>query len=222
MQTKAEKLLLEEDIKYVRKNRPNMEYIESLEKKIEFYLKREPHDEDMWIKYALFEAGMPLKDTSKAVEILGGLINYNPNNVKAMLIMADLQSLDLGGVDNKLFEKLTQAKVENKEDTAMIALVISWFYSQKDNEYNEEKWLKKSILLGPKLSYNFILLGKLYFEKGDEEKGKHYMKIGLNNITNQSIDHLNEVDKYINEFIKGLNRTAEYIDYIKEEYGIAN
>jgi len=222
MKTTNEKSLLEKEIKYIREKKVDSKYIDFFEERVELYLKENPEDEDMWLKYALFEAEMPLKDTQKAVNILRKLINYNPNNIKAMLIMADLMNLELGGVDNELLEKLINAKSSNKEEAAMLALTISLFYSKKADEVNEEKWLKKSILLDQKLSCSFTRLGELYFRQGNKKRGRQYIKIGLDNILLQPHDHLDEIDEYINEFVKGINSTSEYIEYMKEEYGIEN
>lgn len=199
------------------KNAPLLE----MENLIDEYLKDNPCDADMLIKLALTVDTPPLADYIKAIECLKKALKCEPDNVTALLVLAYTEFMNLGEMDEDVFQQLCAVQDLDPEIMSMVEYVKSWHYERNKNFGNYEKSLLKSIELWDKHANNYKYLGLYYIDSGNISEGKKLLRKALENITyvypmKNSTREIYDVNEFLDEGIKGIHITQPNLETLHE------
>ncbi len=186
--------------------------VEEAEKIIEKYLKDDPSNINLWLRLAVTVINVPLVDYNKSLECLDKVYELNPSNLVALILEVYIHIYCLGGVDERLYNKLKSVKTEDKEILSIIKYLMSEYY--RDN--NVEKrlcLLKESIFLCDRYTSNYEELAQIYLKKGKKIKAKNLLEKGYQNVISTpetdalTLDFTN-VKNYINEFVIRIDKST--------------
>ena len=188
-------------------DRKNAEKLRIIFKK---YLKENPYDTEIWLKFILLLYLAPLHEDLGAIKCIEKVLEYDPHNVKALLLLYYIHE-HIGTAELGLFEKVSNFKTSDSEIQSMIEYGKSWYYQDNDNYDNYEQCLIRSIELCNKHVSNYISLGQYYLIKGKLTQGSALMKKGLSNVKNIIDDDYKynalDIEEFFNERFKGIHIT---------------
>ena len=199
-----------------------IEELEKIESLIENKLKEDPSNIALWLRLAILELVPPLVDHEKSIDSLNRALAIDKNNAIATLLLAYVNYYCVAGIDEELMNKLNSISTDDNEINSMLKYVASWFYIDKDPKF-EEMLLQESINSSEDHVYNYVHLAKLYFKQGRNQEAVVLVKKALDNI--KKIYSLNDskegydftdVNKFLNERIKGICLTDSNLKFIKE------
>lgn len=155
-----------------------------LEERAEDFLRQNPHDIDVWLRYAIFEFQSPISDYTKSLSILRLALDHNPKHVDLTILYAyimnghwywnkDLKVLD--ALDALYTQPITDSKVKD-----IIPYLKAMYYDDLD-ETLCEKFLAESTV-NSELVNNYVWYGTHLIRKGDYDQGKKMIRSALSNI----------------------------------------
>ena len=148
---------------------------------IKDYLKKYPQCTEAWLLLATIECNPPLEMADEVAKYINPILEYDPTNAYALLLLAHAQYYFTGIIEPETYEKLCSIKNESSEVMAMVEVAKARYFEGK-NILEYEKAIKKSIEYSSEQTTNFSMLGKLYLEQGKIVTGKQMIKKGLNNV----------------------------------------
>jgi hypothetical protein len=169
----------------------------ALTKLLTTYLKHNPYDTEIWIKFALIIHCL-FKDNNYAIECLKTILMYQSNNIPVTMFLVFLTE-HVSTIDDQLFEQLCSLQSSNKEILSLIEYQKAWYYLNK-NEALYQYTLESSIELCDKFVWNQRALGCFYFLQKEIEMGRSFFKKAINNI-----HHIYSYDEYQYVGISNIN-----------------
>ena len=186
------------------------------------YLKEYPQDTEMWLKLTMIEFTSPWEDYERIEKYIGSILEYDKNNVQALLILAYAQRAYREGVSDEVFAGLQHCcdVVANKELLSMLYLAIAWYYDPWPSYSDEKKYelsLLQSIQCCNKYVKNYVYLAELYFKQGRGFEAKEMIYHALKNIRNvyrsdNYVSDITDVDRFFNEYFKGYSYTQAELE----------
>jgi tetratricopeptide (TPR) repeat protein len=215
--------LTREEQKFIQKINQlcSLHKAEEAEEKFENFIQKNPNNIEMLLRFAFFEYYSDLHDDLKCIHYLKLVLNLEPNNLDALLLLSDLV---IARHDEKLslFNRLEFVQTEDNEYASMIEYCKTLFYQDENNNEMREKTLEKSIELCSTHFYNNYELAKIYKEKKEFVKAYILMKSALKNIRlvyppeGHDIDYT-DYQEYFNELIKRVHVShLHYKSYCKQ------
>jgi len=195
--------------------------LEVIKNLIDEYLAKNPEDADVRLRLVILIFIPPLEDPELLVKYLNEVLKYDPDNIYAVLILAYTEEIFWGGITDSVFSKLNNLSSKNSEIVSMIELAKSWYYQRKGNNELYEKHLLNSISYCDKHVSNYTELASFYAKKGEKDKAKKFAKKAIDNVKviydeNSSITDVTDIEKFINEYIKGTHITDTNLESIYE------
>lgn len=200
--------------------------LDVIEKEFLKYLKEAPQDHDTWIRLAIFVNEAPHVDFVQAIKYLEYVLAEDNQNLKALLVLADIKDMSCGGIDKDLLDRLSAVNTEDNEKLSMIEYIKSKFYRFSDRKKMVEH-LARSVNLYSKHVNNNEELGEYYFTQGKIEESCKLIKQALKSVAYvfpQSYTFIGSyllittVDDFIAEFIKGTYTSCERVERLGHLY----
>jgi tetratricopeptide (TPR) repeat protein len=186
------------------------------------YLKENPCDTEVWIKFALLLYSALLHEDLKAQKCLETILEYDANNIQVKLFLVYIIE-HYSYIDEDLFEILNKIKTPNKELMSLVEYSkSSYYYLTKEDFDSYELCLKKSIELCDKYVSNYVDLGQFYIKRGNIQQGYELMKKGLQNVE-YVYDEAHPYDildfeEFFNERFKGIHLSDSNYKIILESF----
>jgi hypothetical protein len=186
----------------------NIVPLEEIKNLINEYLEKHPQDTDIRLRLVMLEYTPPWEDPEQLDKYLNDIFKYDPNNIYATLILADVENFFWGAITDSLFKKLSNLSSKDSETMSMIELAKAWYYEEKGNDKLYEKHLLNSIKYSDKHVKNYRALANFYAVKGEKSKARNFAQRAINNIKEIftqgfSITDVTDVEDFFNEFFKG-------------------
>jgi hypothetical protein len=198
-----------------------------LEQRLESYLKANPEDSENLVRYAIFLHDEPsISDSNKSIDILTNLLNRDPQNIRALLVLSDIQGSTKGKIDETTFNLLSNFQTKNSESLSMIEYLKARYYFDEDKKQRKQA-LVKSVRLCSKHVNNNKELGEIYILDGEKSEGCALIKRALKNILCISPEvwpyikksvYITSVDNFIDYFIKGTYNTQSNLQNLGHLY----
>jgi tetratricopeptide (TPR) repeat protein len=192
----------------------NWDALEEAEKLILDYLKVNPQDIDAWSRLVILETLSPIEDYERATEYLNIALKYHKDNSIFLVLMLFFTDWYLGGLNQKLVEKVLEIKqTADCETSSILSYILAWHYKSKDI-CKYESLLNASIHECAKHVTNYTDLGKHYLSKGEKELGTTMIREGIANVkiiykdSNIVFDPL-DITRFVNERITGIFMTED-------------
>lgn len=196
----------------------NRIYAEQLQLMFEDYLRKNPYDTEIRIKFSFVLYRSLLNANICAIECLEKILEYEPNNILVSLIIFYIHQHE-SVVDQEVFEKISNLQTNDTEIQSMIEYAKSWY---RDNYDDYEKCLVKSIQLCDKYLWNYVDLGQLYIKRKDLAKGYALIKKGLENFEyvydEQRPQDILDIEEFFNERFKGIHLSKPNYEIILESF----
>lgn len=193
--------------------------VEETEEIIEKQLEQNLENVNLWIKLALTVLCVPLVDYDKSLKCIEKVNSIEENNILSLILESCIYHYHLGGIDERLFNKLYSITSEDEEVLSMTRYLMALYYHDS-NEYKRKELLEESIKLCNKHVFNYEELGKIYVNWGDINKGKEMLEKAYENIKVvydvESLYDFTDVNEYIYEYVKGTHASLENKLRIKE------
>ncbi len=194
--------------------------LEEIKNLINKYLEKHPQDTDMRLRLVILEYSYH-EDPELLGKYLNDIFEYDPNNIYATLILADVESFFWGAITDSLFEKLSNLSSKDPEVMSMIELAKAWYYEEKGNDELYEKHLINSIKYYDKHVKNYKSLANFYAEKGEKSKAKKFAQKAINNIKEvftqgSPITDITNVEDFFNWFFRGTCISRSSLDSLSE------
>lgn len=145
------------------------------------YLKSHPRDTGIWFKLALAQQTIPLADWPGAVASLNKILEYDPLNIKALLLKAYIYYM-WGATDEATDNALAAVNTCDVRERALIYYVRSWYFSRTDRKTLKEEMIKKSISVCPDFVRPHLDLAKIYEKRNQLKEACFHYNAALNNI----------------------------------------
>jgi len=199
----------------------NIVPLEEIKNLINEYLEKHPQDTDIRLRLVMLEYTPPWEDPEQLGKYLNDIFKYDPNNIYAILILADVENFFWGEITDLLFKRLSNLSSKDPEIMSMIELAKAWYFEEKGNDKLYEKHLLNSIKYCDKHVKNYRALANFYAEKGEKSKAKKFAKKAINNIKEiftqgSSITDVTDVENFFNEFFKGTCTDKDNLDSLQE------
>jgi tetratricopeptide (TPR) repeat protein len=194
---------------------------DELEKLLESYLRDMPHETELWLRLAIVEIYPPFADYDKAVYCLSSILSYDSDNINALLLLAYVSDMFLGGIDDELFKKLNKVSLKEKVCQSMVELAKAWYYERRNKQLYEASLLK-SIQLSPSCVFNYVNLARYYAKTGKIEEAKTLFRKALANVTTlytsgKHQDDPTNKEEFFKVHIKGTSITDILFQSMKKE-----
>lgn len=202
----------------------NLDRTRAEEFRIQFekYLKENPLDTEIWIKFALLLYSALLHEDLGAQKCLEKVLEYDPSNITVILFRAYIIE-HYSYINESLFKELNQIKSLDKSLMSLVEYSKSSYYYLVIENFDEyEKCLIKSIELCDQYVSNYVDLGQYYIKKGLLTKGYELMNKGLKNLEytydeNNSVNILC-IEEFFNERFKGIHLSQSNYEIIIESF----
>ena len=125
------------------------------------HLEKFPQDTKAWLLLTRIECNSPLYDHERIYSWCNSVLSYDPENVYALLFLSYADHYLTGNSDNKLINKLSQAKSDHPELLSLIEIAKARYWEDRNKE-EYEKSLLNSISLCKKHVRNYEMLAKFY------------------------------------------------------------
>lgn len=193
--------------------------LNEMELLLEGYLIKRPNDEDMLIRLALVEFTIPFADYGRAIYYLERVLSTNPNNIKALLMMAYNQYVYYG-IRTPLLHRLESFRTQNKEYQSLLWYAQSLYYLQPNFDPKHEKnALIQSLSYYQGFVWPNVHLGDCYEKLGNIEKSCAFFKSALKNVEvvykEDDIIDILSIDRFIDAYLKGTHQSPMNYDQIK-------
>ena len=184
-----------------------------MEALIEQELKKDPHNIELLLRFALLEQSVPFADHIKSTEILSTILADEPSNPLALLVLAGVNHFCGPAMeDKKILRMLISHKTNDKEMESMFAYAASWYYSYIGDKEQSEYMLQKSVELWQRHVFNQRNLAKLYLKQNKLAEAKFLVQRAMDNVVKILKDEdwwdYTDANNYINEMIKGTHITS--------------
>lgn len=223
------KTILEDQLySILQKYKQNNDYdlVKNGELAFEEYLREYSHDNEVWMRYALFFNLSNVEYPDKSVEMLERLLAHNKHDAKILLLLADIQDSSIGIMTKEVIKRLHEFHSDDNQEMSMIEYTkgrLCYYFDKK----KYEECLIKSIQLCERHVWNHEELGYICIARGDIKQGCELIKKAIKNVkyifpsTNPSIGSIIEIptaDEYIGEFITGTIRPQSAFEDLCKTY----
>lgn len=140
------------------------------------YLQAYPQDTHAWLLLAMIEWTPPLEDFDRIITWTKNILSYDPTNVYALLLLAEVYQAFRGGVTDEIYEQLCKAQTNDRHLMAMVEVAKSYYFEVTGNQQELEKALRRSIEYGPHHVTNHRELGHLLIKQGKIEEGEKLIR----------------------------------------------
>lgn len=186
------------------------------------YLKENPYDTEILVKFALLLYLGPLHEDLKAQKCLETILEYDPNNIQVKLFLVYIIE-HYAHIDEDLFEMLNQIKTSDKAIMSLVEYSKSSYYYLIKKDFDAyEKCLARSIELCDKYVSHFVDLGQFYIKRGNLTKGYDFLKKGFKNVEYVYDETLPydtlDIEEFFNERFKGIHLTDSNYKIILESF----
>ena len=199
----------------------NRLYAEQLQIIFEDYLKDNPYETEIRIKFAFVLYRSLLNANLQAINCLEKILDYEPQNILVKLIIFYIHQHE-SYVELETFEQVSTLHSEDKSIQSMIEYSKSWYHIVQGNMIEYEKCLLKSIELCDQYLWNYVDLGQTYIQNGHLTKGYELIKKGLSNLKfvydEQHPQDILEIDEFFNERFKGIHISDSNYKIILESF----
>jgi tetratricopeptide (TPR) repeat protein len=199
----------------------NRIYAEQLQLMFEDYLRKNPYDTEVRIKFSFVLYRSLLNANISAINCLEKILEYEPNNILVSLIIFYIHQHE-SVIDQEVFEKLSNLQTEDTQIQSMIEYAKSWYHIVRDDYDEYENCLLKSIELCDKYLWNYVDLGQLYIKRRDLAKGYTLIKKGLENFEyvydEQHPQDILDIEEFFNERFKGIHLSQPNYEIILESF----
>lgn len=197
------------------------------DKKLYFFLKEqlrhESKDVNFWLSLAITIVAPPFGDEETSIIFINKALAIDNNNPIALIILAHVYEYNLGGIDDMLLHQIKNLHTNSNEINSMLKYVASWSYSdgKKNDSKMEEQLLRESILLCDKHVWNYKHLARLYRRQQRYLEINNLLKKALKNVKTVYYEYsgvdITNIDKFINEHIKGTHITDCNVGFIHRD-----
>jgi tetratricopeptide (TPR) repeat protein len=192
---------------------------------VEKQLRQDPKNIDLWMKLAIIELTIPLVDNFKALECINKVYEIDRHNINALILECWTYIYGLGGIDQRLLEKLSDAKTSDNKSLAIISYLKSWHYwrlGEGNDTEKEQYYLRESILHHPGLIHVYTTLCKIYMEKGKLQEAEETMKKAIENLLlnkehRVESDDPYDFEDYIDTFFTGMFYADSYYEELNKK-----
>lgn len=187
-----------------------------LEPLIEQELQKHPQNTELLIRLAILVSDMPFADKEKSVEVLGRILNYDPNNGIAMILRAYMSYWFPGIIKKSWCDQLSSTTTDGAEIDSLLRYTASLYYTidGNNNDIEYEKMLVQSIDFCQDHVNNYKALAKLYLKQGKYSQAERLAKAALKNVVtiyayNSGYPNpdITDYNKFLAEFVKGTHLT---------------
>lgn len=187
------------------KDEPILERMEHL---LINFLEDHGDDVDILIKLALVEFTVPWIDGTRSSYYLNRALSVSPNNVQALLLLAEIQTSSIG-MQKQVLDQLKSIKTTNEQDQALVYYAQSLYYLfNHPNSSEHEVTLIKSIEMFSGYVRPQLNLGDVYARKGEKLKACRLFESALKNIkqvlTGNELADIADPERYIDIYLKGM------------------
>lgn len=193
--------------------------VEEAEAILENQLSINKDDTDLWLKLAVTELSVPLVDYIKSLECIDKIYALDKDNIFAVLLECCINYYHLGGIDEKLFNKLKSIDIDDTEMKSILKYVMSWHYKGVDIN-SQQDLLEESIKIYKNNVRVYEDLGKIFINKGEINKGKDLIKKAVKNIKAVYDENLvydfTDINEYFNEKLKGIHLSRENKEILEQ------
>lgn len=204
----------------------NSAILDDIEQVFKEYLKDNPQDNNILIKFAIFLSEGPIGDYPQAIALLKNLLKIDPGEIKALLVLSEIQYFNIR-IDTETFKMLSTTKTDDLALMSMVEYMMAQYFFLNDKKKYEEH-LINSVNLYPCHVKNHQKLAKIYINRGNINEGCILLKKALRNITcvwpeayvyfPYGLFKITTVDKYITEFITGTYISNSNLKQLGEYY----
>lgn len=145
------------------------------------HLAANPRYTDAWLLLAQLECNPPFYDPDRIMQYTESVLSYDKGNVYALLFLSYADYYLLGGLNDGLIDKLSQAKSDDQNLLSLIELAKARYWEFR-NSIEYEKCLLRSIELCDAYVKNYEMLGRLYIKQGKYKDGVLLLKQVLSNL----------------------------------------
>ncbi len=187
------------------------------------YLRDNKNDIEIWFKLAILELRPPLMDVDRSIFYLREIWNYS-NNIKAVVYIAIVQDIYLGGIEKDILNIL-EINIKNiKNDKLLLAMInyaVGLYYKNNNssNIINAIPYFLQAIDIIPYFVHSYYNLGQIYRAKNNNLSKNYYLKAVQNvrnilkDIDKKSYDKLS-ISFFEEETILGSFTTQPKYDYL--------
>ena len=220
-------LLLEEKLEELVKKyeeTDNQDVFLEIEEAFENYLKDHVNDSENWIRLAIFLSDPLFGYADKAIIYLKELLVREPNNARALLILAEISFIS-GITDEDVINQLSSIKVQDHALMSMLEYMKTYQYDLDIQK--KEDFLANSVRLYSGLVTNNQELGEIYLSQGRIKEACSLTKQAIKNVScifpfkNPYIGggfYITSVDQYLSEFITGKSMSDSSFKELGESY----
>lgn len=200
--------------------------LDDIEQEFLKYLNDNPNDSEAWIQLAIFVNEAPLADYISSIKYLEQLLSREPDNVRALVVLSEIEDSNLGHCSRKTYDMLSKIRTSNREAMSIVEYAMARFHLLNDNKQYEEH-LERSVNYYSGHVHNNKELAKIYLAQGKLEEGCKLLKQALRGVTClypeiwlyvDKTFSIGAVDEYIAEFITGTQTFYERFKGIGEAY----
>ena len=216
-------LLLEEKLEELVKKyeeTDNQDVFLEIEEAFENYV----NDSENWIRLAIFLSDPLFGYADKAIIYLKELLVREPNNARALLILAEISFIS-GITDEDVINQLSSIKVQDHALMSMLEYMKTYQYDLDIQK--KEDFLANSVRLYSGLVTNNQELGEIYLSQGRIKEACSLTKQAIKNVScifpfkNPYIGggfYITSVDQYLSEFITGKSMSDSSFKELGESY----
>lgn len=227
----SQKKIIIEEVNKLIKTRDYIS-IEKAEVIFNNYLKENPKDIDMWVRFTVLEIQPLLCDYEKILECVNEILKLDQHNFEAIMLFACLNHFFAPDYDMEVLKKLSEIMTSDPEKLSMVEYAKSWsysrveedkyrklygnvdgFYNRPENYKQYENALKESINLYSHHVLNYQDLAYLYSKTNRKHESVNLLKAAIANVklVYKKDDVFQEdwtsVQGYFDECVKGIHRS---------------
>jgi tetratricopeptide (TPR) repeat protein len=179
------------------------------EELLEEHLKHYPQDTEAWLRLFMVRISDRLFDELKAAQCCKKILEYEANNIYALLGLTYLCYYWFVEYDAKMMESLFKFQSNNYEEMSLIEFARAWYYEDQKNAMLQEKILLKSIMYSDIFVFNYEMLGDLYARQGRFAEAVPFLKKALANIQTivsgpgEYLADKSDIESLLDDFFRG-------------------
>ena len=180
------------------------------EELLEEYLKHHPQDTEAWLRLFMIRISDRLFDEHTATECCKKILEYDSDNIYALLGLTYLCYYWFVKYDAQMIESLFRFQSNNHAEMSLIEFARAWYYEGRNNKILQEKALLKSITYCDVFVFNYEMLGTIYTRQGRFEEAAQCLKKALTNIQTvvsgpgEDLTDRSDIESLLDEFFRGV------------------
>lgn len=167
---------------------------------------------------AITELSCVGEDFGLSLEYFRKAHKLDPDNREIMIMIIYISQIWYRDMDKAVFSRLKSKFATDKKTLAICKYIESWSYF--DDEPHREAKLLESVELCNDYVTNNSLIGSYYLEKGNRQKGIHYINKAIENLiispVNEEYD-VTDLNEYIGEMTTGVYGSQSRLETLREK-----